>query len=119
MADTNKILVFSSAIRGFHIYRDVWNPCKNEDLEYLFDRNNLFDMFAIKTCRAKDSLTVGHLPREVSRPAKYLLDRGATIVAKLNATHYRKSPLFQGGLGFYAWKHQGPHASSALPKYCR
>ena len=55
-------------------------------------------MFVIKTCRAKGSLTVGHFPREIFCPTKYLLDRGATIVAKLNATHYRKSPLFQGGL---------------------
>ena len=55
-------------------------------------------MFPIKTCRTEDSLTVGHLPREISRPTKYLLDRGATILAKLTVTHYRKSPLFQGGL---------------------
>ena len=45
----------------------------------------------------KKSLTVGHLPREISRPTKYLLNRGATIVAKLTATHYKKSPLFQWG----------------------
>ena len=36
--------------------------------------------------------------RDISRPTKYLLDRGATVVAKLTATHYRRSPLFQGGL---------------------
>ena len=98
MADTNKILVFSSAVCGFHVYHDVWKPCENEELECLFGRNNLFDIFAIKTCPTEDSLTVGRLPREISCPTKYLLDRGATIVAKLTATHYRKSPLFQGGL---------------------
>ena len=55
-------------------------------------------MLAIKTCRTEDGLSVGHLPREISRPTKYLLDRGATTEAKLTVTHYRKSPLFQGGL---------------------
>ena len=95
---TNKILVFSSAVRGFHVYRDVWNPSENEELECRFEENNLFDMFAIKACRTEDNKTVGHLPREISRPTKYLLDRGATVVAKLTATHYRRSPLFQGGL---------------------
>ena len=89
MADTNKILVFSSAVRGFHVYRDVWNPCENEELECLFERNNLFDMFAIKTCCTEDRLRVGHLPIEVSCPTKYLLDRGATVIAKLTAIHYR------------------------------
>ena len=48
MADTSKILAFSSAVRGFHAYRDVRNPCENEELECFFEKNNLFDMFAIK-----------------------------------------------------------------------
>ena len=26
MGATNKTLVFSAAVRGFHVYRDVWNP---------------------------------------------------------------------------------------------
>ena len=29
---------------------------------------------------------------------KFLLDRGATITATLSSTHYRRSPLVQGGL---------------------
>ena len=86
------------AVRGFHVYRDVWIPSENEELECRFEENNLFDMFAIKACRTEDNKTVGHLPREIYRPTKYLLDRGATVVAKLTATHYRRSPLFQGGL---------------------
>ena len=51
MADTNKTLVFSAAVCGFHVYRDVWKPLENEQLECLFERHSLFDMFAIKTCR--------------------------------------------------------------------
>ena len=31
MADTNKTLVFSAAVRGFHVYRDVWKPLENEE----------------------------------------------------------------------------------------
>ena len=45
-------------------------------------------MFAIKTCCTEDRLTVVHLPREISSPTKYLLDKGATIVAKLTSTHH-------------------------------
>ena len=98
MAAINKILVFSAAVRGFHVYREVWNPSESEELTCLYERNNLFDMFAIRTCRTEDGITVGHLPREISRPTKFLIDRGAKVVAKLSATHYRRSPLFQGGL---------------------
>ena len=41
--------------------------------------------------------TVSHLPRDISGPAKYLIDRRAKVTAKLSSTTYRQSPLFQGG----------------------
>ena len=43
-------------------------------------------------------MIVGHLLREISRPTKYLLDRGAIVTATITPEHYRKSPLFQGEL---------------------
>ena len=94
MADTNKTLVFSAAVRGFNVYRNVWKPLENEELEFLFERHNLFDMFAIKTCCLKGGQIVGHFPREVSRPTKFLLDRTAKFTAQLTGTHYRRLPLF-------------------------
>ena len=54
-------------------------------------------MFAIKTCKSNGQI-VGHLPREISRVTKFLLDRGAVVQATLSTTHYRRSPLVQGGL---------------------
>ena len=35
---------------------------------------------------------------EISRVTKFLLDRGANVSAKLTSTHYRRSPLVQGGI---------------------
>lgn len=32
MADINKILGFSAAISGFHVYCEDWNPYENEEL---------------------------------------------------------------------------------------
>ena len=58
---------------------------------------NDYDVFSIKTCKP-DKITVGHLPREISRPTKFWLDRGAEIVAEMESSHYRRSPLIQGGL---------------------
>ena len=85
-------------MRGFNVYRNVWKPLENEELEFLFERHNLFDMFAIKTCCLEGGQIVGHFPREVSRPTKFLLDRTAKVTAQLTGTHYRRLPLFQGGL---------------------
>ena len=42
--------------------------------------------------------TVGHLPVEISRKTKFLLDGGAEDIVKLTKTHFRRSPLVQGGL---------------------
>ena len=56
------------------------------------------DYFDIKTCsRGSNARTVGYLLMEISRPTKYLLLRGAKIVARLTSKNYRRSPLMQGG----------------------
>ena len=59
---------------------------------------NEFDAFTVKTVRAVDIATVGHLPREICQPTKYLLDRGATVTAVITCLYYHRSPFFQGGL---------------------
>ena len=42
--------------------------------------------------------TVSHLPTEISRITKFLIDRGADVTAKLTSTNYRRFPLVQGGI---------------------
>ena len=64
--------------------------------------DNICDMLAIKTCQndsnGERGKIVGHLPIEVSRLTKFLLDRGAAVSATLISTRYRSSPLVQGDL---------------------
>ena len=97
MTNTEKIFEFTSAVRGFHFYRQTWNPQEEEVLQCLHEIGNIFDVFAIKTVGESGEI-VGHLPREISRVSKFLLDRGASIKATLTRTNYRRSPLVQGGL---------------------
>ena len=87
---------FCSAVLGYHVYRDTWKPYVSECLRCEHEIDNLFDMIAIKVCL--DNSIVGHLPREISRATKFLLDRGALINATIRSTIVRRSPLFQGGL---------------------
>ena len=47
MADTNKTLVFSATVGGFHVYQDVWKPLENEELECLLEWHSLFDIWHI------------------------------------------------------------------------
>ena len=97
---TYETVKFSCLIRGYHVYRNVWQPKENEALHCDHVSDNNYDLFAIKTCRDAElhPQIVGHLPLEIYRFTKFLLDRGAIITATLSSMHYRRSPLVQGGL---------------------
>ena len=56
-------------------------------------------MFAIKTLHANDGVhTSGSLAKRNISTKKVSVGRDANVEAELTATHYRRSPLFQGGL---------------------
>lgn len=94
----NATFEYSSAIRGYHFYKNTWLPEKGQKLDCNYERDNMFDWFAIKVCEKKSDKIVGHLPKEVSRITKFILNRGAIITAEITLDHYRRSPLVQGGL---------------------
>ena len=56
---------FDSAVRGYHVYQDVWKPAAGEKLHAEQEFDNLMDKFAVKV--TKNNETVGHLSREYSR----------------------------------------------------
>ena len=97
MANYSKTFEFTSAVRGYHVFRQVWEPYLEEILLCYQEIGNDFDFFSIKTCTG-DDVTVGHLPREISQPTKFLIDQGAVVKSKITSSHYRRSPLLQGGL---------------------
>ena len=76
---------------------DIGNRKSTKRCICLIKKNNLFESLPIKMCDKRGNI-VGHLPMEISRITKFLLDRGARIKATLKSTHYRRSPLVQGGL---------------------
>lgn len=80
---------FVAAVRGYHYYRRYWEPKENEKLDCSNEPDNPFDRFAIKTVTENGDI-VGHLPKEISRVTKYLLDRGITMSCKLTSDHYRR-----------------------------
>ena len=93
----NATFEYSSAIRGYHFYNSTWLPEKGQKLDCTCEPDSMFDWFAIKVCDKSDNI-VGHLPKEVSRITKFLLNRGATITAEITSDLQRRSPLAQGGL---------------------
>ena len=68
---------FASAVRGYHVYKDVWKPLIGKKLVAKREFNNPMDKHAVKV--VKDNETVGHLPREFSRITWYFLARSGEI----------------------------------------
>ena len=98
--DHNKLSEFTAAVRGCHYYQHLWKPQPNQSLLCTYEENNQFDLFAMKIC--EDTNVVGHLPIEISRAMKYLMDRGVSFTVQMTSTNYRRSPHIQGGLGIPA-----------------
>ena len=95
----NKNIIFSAAVRGSHVYKAIWKPIEGELLNCSHEKDNPYDVFSIKVFKAESpGTTVGHLPMEISRITKYIIDRGAQVEVKVLGRHYRRSPLVQGGL---------------------
>ena len=100
----NKNIVFSAAVRGFHVYKGSWNPKEDELLECSHEKDNLYDSFSIKVFKPDSPAEIiGHLPMETSRITKFIIDRGAQVAVKIRGRHYRRSPLVQGGLKVPCW----------------
>ena len=60
-----------------------WKPEEGEMLEYLHKENNSYDVFSIKVCKSNNAQSmVGHLPKEISRITKFILQRGAAVTGK-------------------------------------
>ena len=95
---SNKNLVFTAAVRGFHVYKIKWKPQDGELMKCAHEVDNPYDMFSMKICKPDSNEIVGHLPMEISWITKFILDGGAVCTIKIRGKHYRRSPFVQGGL---------------------
>ena len=64
---------YDCAVRGYHVYKSVWEPKERQFLSCSHEENDIYDMFAIKTCLKNETgkeQIVGHLPLELPRFTK-------------------------------------------------
>lgn len=74
------------------------NQRKASCLTAISKKKNSFDLFATKVCDQETNKIVDHLPREISRITKFLLNRSAVVTTKLTYLRNRRSPLVHGWL---------------------
>ena len=82
-----------SCIRGYHVYKDLWNPLLRDQLHCQRERSNDKDRYAIAV--VDDGVAVGHLPRKISLVCSLFIKRGGTIVCEvICAKLYVRSRFF-------------------------
>ena len=85
-----------SAVRGYHIYQDIWEAYYGELLSCSREIGNVYDPFAV--CVQKDGDVVGHVPRKISAVCSLFLRRNGTIHCKVTGSRRYSRDIVQGGL---------------------
>ena len=85
-----------SCVRGYHIYRELWEAAIREDLACQRERGNATDAYAVSV--TKDGTIVGHLPRRISCACTLFMRRGGTIGCQVTGRRKYSTDLPQGGL---------------------
>ena len=86
---------FSSVVRGFHVYKDVWSPVVNAKHSTQQEHGNTEDQYAVAVMNG--GIVVGHVPRELSQTCWFFIARGGEISCKVTGRRQR-SALMQGGM---------------------
>ena len=90
-------VTFDSCVRGYHVYKDLWNPCIGDTLLAKPEFGNLHDPYAVAVVTSNDTI-VGHLPRNISTLCHIFLRRSGNIVVQITDKRKYSSDLPQGGL---------------------
>ena len=54
-----------SSVRGYHVYREVWDAIYGGELQCVRESTNAADRYAIAVTH--EGTVVGHVPRKISR----------------------------------------------------
>ena len=84
----------SSSVRGYHVYKTIWDAAIGEDLVCKREPSNEHDRYAVAI--KKDEVIIGHLPRKISR--SLFLRRESSISCRVAGPTRYLADLPQGGL---------------------
>lgn len=85
-----------SFVRGYHVYRNIWEATVCKNLPCQRELNNRHDPFAVAVLRKET--TVGHVPRVISAICSSFLQRGGSISCTVTGRRKYSEDLPQGGV---------------------
>ncbi len=84
-----------TVVRGFHVYKEVWDAAVGEELSCRRDIGNACDPYPYAVAMVRAPNTVGHVPRRV---CSIFLRRGRSITCTFTGSRHYSGDLPQGGL---------------------
>ena len=85
-----------SVIRGYHVYKEIWEASCGQVFPCLREVGNAFDPFAVSVVRDGD--IIGHVPRKISATCSLFLRNRGTV--KCTVTEKKRKEI----CGFRGWK---------------
>ena len=73
--------IVESCIRGYHIYKDIWDATIGEELQCARKSDVSNNRYAVAV--RKNNAVVGHVPRKISRVCVLFLERNGTITCTI------------------------------------
>ena len=86
-----------SCIRGYHVYKEVWNATFGEILICQTEFGNFHDPYAVAVLTSNDTI-VGHVPRNISAVCHFFLRKNGNIICQVTGRRRYSLDLAQGGL---------------------
>ena len=68
--DNMEVCERNSCVRGYHIYKDIWDAVIGEELQCEREPDNRSDRYAVAI--KKDGIIIGHIPRKISQACSLL-----------------------------------------------
>ena len=95
-ASSRATFTVESCVRGYHVYKDIWNATTGEELECARESDNPADRYAV--AMKKGNETIGHVLRTMSRICALFLERNGVILCTVTGPRRHSADLPQGGV---------------------
>jgi len=91
-----------TAIRGYHIYKEIWTPVIGECVQCEIEPENDHDLYAVamKKQDLDQDRVIDHVLRTISTLCHFFLSRGGAISGTVIGVRRYSTDLPQGGLMF-------------------
>ncbi len=91
-----EIFQIASCVRGYHVYKAIWNPFAGQEYTCEREEANGEDPYAVAIISG--GVTVGHVPRKISAACSLFLQRFGHINCIITGSRRYSEDLPQGGL---------------------